>query len=414
VIDLFDKCRTDGGYFGALRVERDTYFCQPILDGTPGAHMTFRGKDVVMWAVNNYLGIAGRPDMQAVAEDAVRRYGPSFPMGSRMLTGNTDQHIALEKKFAAFASKSGSVVFNYGYLGVMGTVSALVGPDDSIIIDSLSHASMIDATILASAGRRFRPFKHNDMDDLEAHLKAADKTRKGGILIITEGVFGMKGNLARLADVVRLKEQYGARLFVDDAHGFGVMGPNGRGTGEHLGVQDGIDLYFGTFAKAFAAIGGVTAGDEDVVEWVRFNARSNVFAKALPMVYVKTVEKALSIIQNEPQLRARMWEVTRRLQKGLTDLGFDIGDTASPITPVYVISGDEKTAMAMISFLREQFGVFVSAVTFPVVPRGVILFRMIPTAAHSDEDVDRTVQAFKAMRDQMKLDLSTKPSLLNR
>ena len=412
--DLFDKCRTDGGYFGPFRARRDTYFSQPILEGTPGARMRFRGKDVIMWAVNNYLGIAGRPDVQAVAEEAVRRYGPSAPMGSRMLTGNTDEHIALEKKFPAFTGKGGSVVFNYGYLGVLGTVSALVGPDDSVIIDSLSHASMIDATILASAGRRFRPFKHNDMEDLEAHLKAADRTRKGGILIITEGVFGMKGNLARLADVVGLKEQYGARLFVDDAHGFGVMGKTGQGTGEHLGVQAGIDLYFGTFAKAFAAIGGVTAGDEDVVEWVRFNARSNVFAKALPMVYVKSVEKALSIIQEEPELRERMWDVAHRLQSGLTDLGYDIGTTESPITPVYVVSGDEKVGMAMITFLREEFGVFVSAVTFPVVPRGVILFRMIPTAAHSNEDVDRTVSAFREMRDRMKLDLKTRPSLLNR
>jgi glycine C-acetyltransferase len=376
--------------------------------------MRFHGKEVIVWALNNYLGIAGRPDVQAASEEAVRRYGPYAPMGSRMLTGNTEEHIALEKHFATFCGKQGSVVFNYGYLGVLGTVSALVGPDDIVVIDSLSHASMIDAAVLASAGRRFRPFKHNDMDDLEAHLKAAAAGRKGGILVVTEGVFGMKGNLARLVDVCRLKEQYGARLFVDDAHGFGVMGEHGRGTGEHLGVQDGIDLYFGTFAKAFAAIGGVTAGDDDVVEWVRFNARSNVFAKALPMVYVKTVEKTLSIVENEPRLRERMWQITRRLQGGLTELGYDIGDTESPITPVYVISGDEKTAMTMITLLREEFGVFVSAVTFPVVPRGVVLFRMIPTASHTEEDVDRTVNAFRQMRDRMKLDLSTKPSLLNK
>jgi glycine C-acetyltransferase len=414
VSDIFAKCRTDGGNFGALRAARDTYYVQPMLDGTPGARMRFRGRDVIVWAVNNYLGIAGRADVQAAAEDAMRRFGPSAPMGSRMLTGNTEHHVALEKRFASFCGKQGSVVFNYGYLGVLGTVSALVGPEDVVVIDSLSHASMIDATILASAGRRFRPFKHNDMNDLEAHLKAADKNRKGGILIITEGVFGMKGNLARLADVCRLKAQYGARLFVDDAHGFGVMGKNGRGTGEHLGVQDGIDLYFGTFAKAFAAIGGVTAGDDEVVEWVRFNARSNVFAKALPLVYVKTVDKALSIVENEPQLRDRMWQVTRRLQKGLMDLGYDIGDTESPITPVYVISGDERAAMTMMSFLREEFGVFVSAVTYPVVPRGVALFRMIPTAAHTDEEVDTTIAAFRAMRDRMKLDLSTRPSLVNR
>ena len=414
MIDIFAKCRTDGGYFGPFRAARDTYFVQPILDGTPGARMRFRGKEVIVWAVNNYLGIAGRADVQAAASEAVRRYGPSAPMGSRMLTGNTEEHIALEKRFASFCGKQAAIVFNYGYLGVLGTVSAVVGPDDIVVIDSLSHASMIDATILASSGRRFRPFKHNDMGDLEAHLSAASVDRKGGILVITEGVFGMKGNLARLPDICRLKDRYGARLFVDDAHGFGVMGKNGRGTGEHFGVQDGIDLYFGTFAKAFAAIGGVTAGDDDVVEWVRFNARSNVFAKALPMVYVKTVETSLTIMETEPQLRERMWRIAHRLQKGLTDLGFDIGDTESPITPVYVISGDEKTAMAMISFLREEFGVFVSAVTFPVVPRGVVLFRMIPTAAHSEEDVDTTVAAFREMRDRMKLDLSARPSRQNR
>ncbi len=412
--DIFAKCRTDGGYFGALRAARDTYFVQPILDGTPGPRMKFRGKDVIVWAVNNYLGIAGRADVQAAAEEAMRRWGPSAPMGSRMLTGNSDEHRALEKRFADFLGKQAAIVFNYGYLGVLGTVSALVGPEDVVVIDSLSHASMIDATVLASAGRRFHPFKHNDMDDLESHLKAAKAKAKGGILIITEGVFGMKGNLARLPEICRLKEQYGARLFVDDAHGFGVMGKTGQGTGEHLGAQEGIDLYFGTFAKAFAAIGGVTAGDDEVVEWVRFNARSNVFAKALPMVYVKTVDKALAIIQAEPQLRERMWRMARLLQQGLTGLGYDIGDTESPITPVYVMSGSEKDAMAMMAFLREQFGVFVSAVTFPVVPRGVVLFRMIPTAAHTEEDVEKTVTAFRQMRDQMKLDLSTKPSTLNR
>ena len=335
-------------------------------------------------------------------------------MGSRLLTGNSEQHIELERRFAAFCKKPASIVFNYGYLGVLGTVSALVGRDDAVVIDSLSHASMIDATVLASAGRRFRPYKHNDMDDLEHHLRDARRDVKGGILVITEGVFGMKGNLARLPDICRLAKAYGARLFVDDAHGFGVMGANGRGTGEHFGCQDGIDLYFGTFAKAFAAIGGVTAGEKSVVEWIRYNARTNVFAKALPLVYVKTVEAALTLVENEPQLRERMWSVARRLQAGLVDLGFDIGNTESPITPVYVIAGNEETAMAMIADLREKHGVFVSGVTYPVVPRGVILFRMIPTAAHTEEDVDRTIDAFRAMRDSMKLDLSTKPSQQNR
>jgi glycine C-acetyltransferase len=376
--------------------------------------MRFQGREVIVWALNNYLGIAGRSDLAAAAREALAQYGPSAPMGSRLLTGNTEEHIDLERRLAAFCGKPSSIVFNYGYLGVLGTISALVGKADTVVIDSLSHASMIDATILASAGRRFRPFKHNDMDDLEAHLRAVRRDGKGGILIVTEGVFGMKGALARLPDITRLKERYNARLFVDDAHGFGVMGANGRGTGDHLGVQDGIDLYFGTFAKTFAAIGGVTAARGDVVEWIRYNARTNVFAKALPLIYVKTVEKALSIVESEPQLRERMWSITRLLQSGLVDLGFDIGETESPITPVYVNAGDEKTAMSMMTFLREQHGVFVSGVMFPVVPPGVVLFRMIPTAAHTEEDVERTLSAFRRMRDTMKLDLSAHPSQLNR
>jgi glycine C-acetyltransferase len=412
--DIFDKCRTDEGYFGGFRARGDTYFTQPVLDGAPGPRMRFRGKDVIVWAINNYLGIAGMPELQAAAAEALARHGPSAPMGSRMLTGNSEEHIELERRFAAFSGKQAAIVFNYGYLGVLGTISALVGRDDIVLIDSLSHASMIDAVVLASAGRRFHPFKHNDMEDLERHLVSAGRDRKGGILVVTEGVFGMKGNTARLAEICGLKEKYGARLFVDDAHGFGIMGEHGRGTGEYLGVQDRIDLYFGTFAKAFAAIGGVTAGDKDVVEWVRYNARSNVFAKALPLVYVKTVEAALSIVENTPRLRDRMWHITRLLQSGLTELGYDIGGTESPITPVYVISGDEKTAMEMISMLREDYGIFVSGVSFPVVPRGVILFRMIPTAAHTEEDVEKTVNAFRCMRDRMKLDLSSKPSRQNR
>lgn len=412
--DLFDKCHTDGGYFGAFRAKGDRYFSQPVLEGRVGPRMKFQGTDVIVWAINNYLGIAGRPELTADAGAALAEHGPSAPMGSRLLTGNSEAHIELEGRLAKFLQKPGAIVFNYGYLGVLGTVSALVGKDDVVVIDSLSHASMIDATVLASAGRRFRPFKHNDMRDLEHHLEAARKDGKGGILIITEGVFGMKGNLAKLPEIVALKERYGARLFVDDAHGFGVMGPNGRGTGEHLGVQDGIDLYFGTFAKAFAAIGGVTAGERDVVEWIRYNARTNVFAKALPHVYVRTVARALTIVETEPQLRERMWAITRRLQSGLTGLGFDIGETESPITPVYVAAGSEQMAMTMIAMLREQFGVFVSAVTYPVVPRGVVLFRMIPTASHTEEDVDRTVTAFGKMRDALKLDLSTRPSLVNR
>ena len=388
MVDLFAKCATDGGFFGWYRLNKDRYFQQPILEGLPGPHMRFEGRDVIMWAINSYTGLVQNEEIKQVALESVRKWGTFTPMGSRMLTGNTAQHVALESKLAAFLQKPAAILFNYGYLGVLGSVSAFIGPEDEVIIDKLSHASMVDAAILASAGRRFRPFKHNDMEDL--------------------------GDLAKLREICELKDRYGARLFVDDAHGFGVMGPNGRGTGEHLGVQDKVDLCFGTFAKAFAAIGGVTAGPEDAVEYIRYNARSNVFAKALPMVYVDVIAKSLEVMQSHPELRQRTWAVAKRLQDGLTALGYDIGDTQSPITPLYVPAGDERMAQQMIRTLRDDHGVFVSGVAYPVVPRGVILFRMIPTALHSDEDVDRTVAAFRTLRDGMKLDLSLKPSRVNR
>ena len=412
--DLFDKCRGDGGYFGYFRSRNDMFFSRPVLDGVPGPRMKYQGKEVIMWAINNYMGLAGNEEVRKAAGKSLEAWGTFTPMGSRMLTGNTDRHIALEAKLAAYLQKPAAALFNYGYLGVMGTISALTGPDDVIVMDRLSHASIVDGTILASAGRRFRPFKHNDMNHLEHHLKAANRLRKGGILIVIEGVYGMRGDLADLPGICDLKERYGARLFVDDAHGFSVMGEHGRGTGEHFGVQDRIDLYFGTFAKAFAAIGGVTAGEEDVVRYIKYNARTNVFAKSLPMIYVDALDTTLDLIQNRPEYRSRMWEVARRLQKGLTAEGYDIGDTRSPITPVYVPAGSEQIGMQMIKMLREEFGVFVSGVTYPVVPREVVMFRMIPTAAHSDEDVDMTVEAFKKMRDRMNLDLSEKPSLRNR
>lgn len=412
--DIFDKCQGEGGYFGAFRARGDRYFTQPVLEGLPGPHMKFQGKPVIVWAINSYLGLAGSERVRQAARRCLEEWGTFTPMGSRMLTGNTEKHIALERKLAQFLQKPAAVLFNYGYLGVIGTISALVGPDDLVVIDKLSHASMLDAAVLASAGRRFRPFKHNDLNNLEFHLKAANRERKGGILIVTEGVYGMRGDLADLPGICELKERYEARLFVDDAHGFGVMGENGRGLGEYYGVQDRIDLYFGTFAKAFAAIGGVTAGEEKPVEYIRYNARTNVFAKSLPMIFVEAVSATLEEIIERPQLRQRMWRIAGMLQKGLAGLGYDIGDTRSPITPVYVPAGSEEIAMAMIRMLREEYGIFVSGVTYPVVPPGVVLFRIIPTAGHSEEDVAQTLDAFRNLRDRLKLDLSRKPSLANR
>ena len=404
--DLFEKCHGDGGYFGRYRAAGDKYVVQPILDSLPGPHMESGGRRVIMWGINSYLGLTGNPRIKAAALAAVERYSTSTPMGSRLLTGNTSKHEALERRLASYCGKPAAVVFNYGYLGVMGTISALIGPRDEVIIDKLSHASMIDGTILAMAGRRFRPFRHNDMESLEQQLRAARKRGSGGILIVIEGVYGMRGDLANLPEITALARRYEARIFIDDAHGFGVMGANGRGTGEHFGVQDELDLYFGTFAKAFAAIGGVTTGAPDVIEYIRFNARTNVFAKALPMVYVDVLEATLDEILAHPEYRERMWYNARTLQRGLVELGYSIGDTQSPVTPVYIPSGQE-TARAIMVMLREDYGVFLSGVTYPVVPRGINLFRMIPTALHSDEDIAITLNAFAEIRERLALDLAS-------
>lgn len=410
--DLFEKCRGDGGYFGRYRAAGDKYVVQPLLDSPPGPHMESGGRRVIMWGINSYLGLTGNPRIKAAALAAVRRHSTSAPMGSRLLTGNTSRHEALERRLADYCGKPDAVLFNYGYLGVMGTISALIGPADEVIIDKLSHASMIDGTILAMAGRRFRPFRHNDMDSLEQQLRAARSRGRGGILIVAEGVYGMRGDLADLPAISALARQYEARIFIDDAHGFGVMGPGGRGTAEHFGVQDEIDLYFGTFAKAFAAIGGVTAGAPEVVDYVRFNARPHVFAKAMPLLYVDVLDATLTEILAHPEYRARMWRNARRLQRGLVELGYSIGDTQSPITPVYVRSGQE-TARAIMVMLREDYGVFLSGVTYPVVPRGINLFRMIPTALHGDEDVDATLTAFAEIRERLALDLDLAPAALD-
>jgi glycine C-acetyltransferase len=364
--------------------------------------MEFDGKKVIIWSINNYLGLAGNEDLKKVAVNASQEYGASSPMGSRMLTGNTLKHEALEKKLAQFEKKGSAILFNYGYLGVLGTLSAIVHRSDTIVIDKLSHACMIDGTFLA--GGKYRFFKHNDMNDLEKQLKTVRKAKRGGVLIVTEGVFGMRGDLAKLDELCELKDRYHARLFVDDAHGCGVMGENGKGTPEHFGVIDRVDLYFSTFAKAFAAIGGFTAGDDEVIRYIRYNARTQIFAKSLPMIYVDMVNVTLDKIMGEPKYRKRLWEVALTLQKGLRELGFSLGDTQSPITPVYV-PAEPEVAKDIIIYLREKQGVFVSGVMYPVVPKGVILLRMIPTAAHSNEQVNKTLDAFKRLRDEYKLKL---------
>lgn len=404
--DIFDKCRTDGGYFGMMRARDDHYFTRPTLPPIAGRVMEFDGHPTVMWSVNNYLGLADSEEIKQSAIEAVEEFGVSSPMGSRMMTGNTPYHQELEARLADFTQKEAAFLFNYGYLGVLGTIQSIVGPDDVLVMDKLAHASIVDAAFLSRG--QLRVFKHNNAENLEAVLKHVNRSRKGGVIILLEGVYGMTGDLAILPEIVELARKYDARVFVDDAHGWGVMGSHGRGTADHLGVQDGIDVYFGTFAKAFASIGGFSASKKDVIEWIAYNARTQVFAKSLPMVYVQSLGKALDLVTAADDRRDRMWANSNALKQGLKEHGYFVGPGDSPICSVFIPVRDETVeavGIRTVTFLRDR-GIFVTAITYPVIPLGLCMFRMIPTAAHKPEDVARTVDVFQAMRDELKLDFT--------
>ncbi len=404
--DLFEKCRGDGGYFGLMRARDDHYFTRPVLPPKPGRRMEFDGAQTVMWSVNNYLGLAGHPDVQESALQAVQEYGVSSPMGSRMMTGNTPFHLEFERALASFTQKEAAFLFNYGYLGVLGTIQSLVGPNDTLVMDKLAHACIVDGAFLSRG--QLRVFKHNNADSLETVLKAVNRKRKGGVLILTEGVYGMTGDLAILPDVARLARQYDARVFVDDAHGWGVMGNEGRGTADHLGVQDDIDVYFGTFAKSFASIGGFSASKQEVIDWIAYNARTQVFAKSLPMVYVQSLRTTLDLVRGANDRREKMWANSNLLKKGLRELGFFVGPGESPICSVFVPVREETVetvGVRTVGYLRKN-GIFVTAITYPVIPLGLCMYRMIPTAEHEPEDVEQTLDVFKNMRDELKLDTS--------
>jgi len=405
-LDIFDKCRTDGGYFGIMRVRGDHYFTRPILPPAAGRVMEFEGREKVMWSVNNYLGLADSEEIKQSAIEAVKEFGVSAPMGSRMMTGNTPYHLELEKRLAEFTQKEAAFLFNYGYLGVLGTIQSIVSPDDVLIMDKLAHASIVDAAFLSRG--QLRVFKHNNAENLEAVLKHVNRSRKGGIIILVEGVYGMTGDLAILPEIVELARRYDARLFVDDAHGWGVMGAHGRGTADHLGVQDGVDIYFGTFAKSFASIGGFSASKQEVVDWIAYNARTQVFAKSLPMVYVKSLGTALDLVMSADDRRDKMWANSNALKQGLKEQGYFVGPGDSPICSVFIPVRDETVetvGIRTVSFLRDR-GVFVTAIAYPVIPLGLCMYRMIPTAAHTAEDVARTVDVFRAMREELKLDFT--------
>lgn len=399
--DLFDKISKNRGPLGMHAKESHGYFTFPKLEGEISNRMIFRGKEKLVWSLNNYLGLANHPEVRKTDGDASIQYGLGLPMGARMMSGETDRHILLEQQLAAFEQKEDAILLNYGYQGMVSAIDCLVDRHDIIVYDSESHACIIDGVRL-HMGKRF-VYPHNDIDNLVKQLERATKLAEetnGAILVITEGVFGMSGDQGKLKEIVALKSKFNFRLFVDDAHGFGTMGKTGAGTGEEQGVQDGVDIYFGTFAKSMALIGGFIASDAQIIEYFKYNMRSQIFAKSLPMPLVEGAIKRLELLKNQPQLKNKLWEIVNALQNGLKQAGFTIGKTQSPVTPVY-LNGTIPEATKLIYDLRENYDIFCSMVVYPVVPKGIIMLRLIPTAVHTLEDVKYTIESFGKIKSKL-------------
>lgn len=402
--DIFDKIKkSTGGPIGQYRERADGYFAFPKLEGELGPHMRFNGQEVLTWSLNNYLGLANHPEIRRVDAEAAAKWGMAYPMGSRMMTGQTALHEKLEQMLAKFEKKEAAFLFNFGYQGILSTIDSLVSRHDVIVYDAEAHACLLDG-IRLHIGDKFK-FRHNDIVDCEKVLARActlAEKNGGGVLVITEGVFGMTGALGILDQIVALKQKYRFRLMIDDAHGFGVMGPHGRGTSEHFNVMDGVDIYIGAYAKSMATIGGFVASEKDIITYLRYNMRSQMYAKALPMPIVEGCIKRLEIIDSPEgdQLRAHLWEVTRRIQKGFRDLGYEIGPAEACVTPVHLYCGINQASNIAVD-LRENYHIFCSIVCYPVIPPGMLIFRIIPTAAHSFEDVDRTLAAFKDIKERL-------------
>ena len=377
------------------------YFAFPKLEGELGPRMTFRGKEMIVWSLNNYLGLVNHPETRQVDTEAAAKYGMGNPMGARMMSGNSSKHEALEKVISAFVSREDTMLLNFGYQGIMSCIDALVNRRDVIVYDAESHACIVDGVRL-HMGHRYA-FKHNDVEDCEKQLqRATDLAAKngGGILVITEGVFGMDGEQGILKEIVALKEKYEFRILIDDAHGFGYMGPTGGGADEAQGCQAGIDLYFSTFVKSMGSIGAFISGPRKVLRYLRYNTRSQIFAKSLPLMIVEGMLKRMEMVKSMPELREKLWYNVNRLQEGLKERGFDIGHTNSPVTPIYM-KGDVPEATSMVMDLRENYHIFCSIVVYPVIPKGNIIYRIIPTAVHTDEDIDLTLKAFEATKKKL-------------
>lgn len=393
--DIFERILKNAGPLGQHRERAHGYFSFPKLEGEISSRMNFRGKEMIVWSLNNYLGLANHPEIRKVDAEAAKEFGMAYPMGARMMSGNSNYHEQLEKELAAFEGKEDSILLNFGYQGIMSAIDAICGRHDIIVYDAESHACIIDGLRLHT-GHRY-VFKHNDLEDCEKQLVRAtqliEKQKTGGILLITEGVFGMAGDQGKLKEIAALKSKYQFRLLVDDAHGFGTLGKTGAGAGEAQGCQNAIDLYFSTFAKSMASIGAFMAGDKAIIDFIRYNIRSQIFAKSLPMPIVLGNLKRLDMLRTMPELKEKLWSNALKLQSGLKERGFDIGKTDSPVTPVYMTGGVEE-ATAMVMDLRENYHVFASIVIYPVIPKGHIIFRLIPSAAHTDADIQETLVAF--------------------
>ena len=401
-MDLFDKLLKNRGPLGQHANEGYGYFMFPKLEGEISNKMKFRGKELLIWSLNNYLGLANHPEVRKTDAEASAQYGLALPMGARMMSGNSDQHEQLEKELSVFENKEDTILLNYGYMGMVSAIDALVDRHDVIVYDSESHGCIIDGARL-HMGKRF-VFPHNDIEQCAKQLERATKLVEntgGAILVITEGVFGMSGDMGKLKEIVALKKKFNFRLFVDDAHGFGTMGKTGSGTGEEQGVQKDIDIYFGTFAKSMALIGGFISSDKQVVEYLRYNMRSQILAKTVPMPIVIGALKRLDLLRTQPALKNKLWEIVNALQNGLKAAGFNIGNTQSPVTPVF-LTGTPFEATAIVVDLRENYKIFCSMVIYPVVPKGVIILRLIPTAVHTLDDVKYTIDSFKEVYAKLK------------
>jgi len=401
VKDLFERIQSNKGPLGKWASQAEGYYVFPKLEGQLGPRMQFHGKEILNWSINDYLGLANHPEVRKVDAQAALDYGAAYPMGARMMSGHTTTHEQLQNELAAFVQKEAAYLLNFGYQGMVSIIDALVTKNDVIVYDVDSHACIIDGVRL-HMGKRFT-YKHNDVASLEKNLERATKMATengGGILVITEGVFGMRGQQGKLKEIVALKEKYNFRLLVDDAHGFGTLGKTGAGAGEEQGCQDGIDVYFSTFAKSMASIGAFVAADKDIIDYLKYNLRSQMFAKSLPMIMTVGALKRLDMLRSMPELKDKLWENVNALQNGLKSKGFNIGDTNTCVTPVY-LEGSIPEAMVMVNDLRENYGIFLSIVVYPVIPKGIILLRMIPTASHTLQDIEETLRAFEAIREKL-------------